>query len=313
MRQVNRWVWGVSGVATMVVLAIPGTRIFTHGNLGTTNHGTNGVAASATATLPSLSGGFVAETCGAFVQVTAQPVHQIQVTEIGNYPPGQGIKPSVSWSLSGKQVILGDQGCNAAFNPVNYSVIVPDGTAVIADSAGGNVTISGTAQTDVDSGSGFVTVRDIAGPLTVDSQGGNVTVDGAVATTVDSGSGFVDATGIRGSLTVDSQGGNVNVTGLTGPLNANTGSGFLEADDLNTAYASVTTGGGNARMVFATPPQTVSLSTDSGFADLNVPGGAYALTASTDSGSESVQIATNPQASRSITVSTGGGNLLVAP
>jgi hypothetical protein len=55
------------------------------------------------------------------------------------------------------------------------------------------------------------------------------------------------------------------------------------------------------------------VSTDGGSAYLTVPGGPYALTAYSDSGPELVRIATDPAASRSITVSTGGGQLQIEP
>jgi hypothetical protein len=56
----------------------------------------------------------------------------------------------------------------------------------------------------------------------------------------------------------------------------------------------------------------VTVSTDGGDAQLAVPGGPYALTANSDGGSQPpAGIATDPQAHRSITVSSGGGALLI--
>ena len=46
---------------------------------------------------------------------------------------------------------------------------------------------------------------------------------------------------------------------------------------------------------------------------LTVPGGPYALTADSGGGPESIGIATDPSARRSITVSSGGGQLQVGP
>jgi hypothetical protein len=43
-----------------------------------------------------------------------------------------------------------------------------------------------------------------------------------------------------------------------------------------------------------------------------VPGGPYALNADSDGGPESVGIATGPSASRSLTVTSSGGSLLVS-
>jgi hypothetical protein len=56
------------------------------------------------------------------------------------------------------------------------------------------------------------------------------------------------------------------------------------------------------------------VSTDGGDAQLVVPGGPYALAADSDGGPQpSVGIATDPQAHRSITISSGGGALLITP
>jgi hypothetical protein len=293
MRQVNRIVWGVSGVATALVLAIPGSKILTRGNLGDPTQMGPGVSASPVATIPGAPG-LVVDSCGANVRITAGPVHQIRVTAQGNYPPGQGITPAVPWSRSGQQVTVGDSGCDGQFSPNVFSVTVPDKTTVTVDSQSGYVDVTGTGTTTVDSG------------------GGNVNVSGTGVTTVDSNSGYVTAADIDGTLTVDSGGGNVNVNGLTGTLDTDTGSGFLNASGLKTAQMDASTDGGNARVVFDSPPRNVILSTDSGDATLDVPGGPYSLSATTDSGSWNVQIPTNPQASQTLTVTTDGGNLEIA-
>jgi hypothetical protein len=292
MRQVNRLLWGASGVVTAVVLAIPGSKLLTRAAV---TENTPGISAAPTATLPAAPAGLTVYGCGANVRVLAAQASQIQVTEQGQYSKGQGIIPSVTWSLAGHQVMLGDQGCASQFTPSGYIVTVPKGTPVTVDSGSGDVQIAGTAM------------------ATVDSEGGNVSINGTPGANVDSGSGFVNATDIDGPLTVDSEGGNVSISELTGTLNTNTGSGDLSARDLDTRDANATTEGGNAGMVFANSPQAVNLITGGGDAVVHVPGGPYALTASTSGGSWSVEIATNPQARKTLTITTNGGNLVVAP
>lgn len=292
MRQVNRLVWGVSGVATALALAVPGARILTRAHV---TENTPGLSATPVATLPAASDGLVVDSCGANVRITAQSVKQIQASEAGSYSPDQGITPSVTWSLSGQQVTIGDPGCGSQFSPSQFTVTVPDGTPVNVESQSGNVNITGTGLT------------------TVDSQGGNVSIEGTHAATVNSGSGFVSATNVDGALTVDSQGGNVQVARLTGELNTDTGSGDLNAMGLDTATMNAVTEGGNVRVVFASAPRNVVLSTGSGDATVDLPGGPYALNATTGSGSWNVRIPTDPQATRIITVTTEGGNLLIAP
>ena len=53
----------------------------------------------------------------------------------------------------------------------------------------------------------------------------------------------------------------------------------------------------------------MTVSTDGGSAQLAVPGGPYALNADSGGGPQSVGIATDPAAHRSITVISGGGSL----
>ena len=58
----------------------------------------------------------------------------------------------------------------------------------------------------------------------------------------------------------------------------------------------------------------MTVSTDGGAVRLAVPGGPYALSADSGGGGpQSVGIATDPAASRSITVSSGGGPLDIEP
>jgi hypothetical protein len=66
-------------------------------------------------------------------------------------------------------------------------------------------------------------------------------------------------------------------------------------------------------MAFSAAPDTVTMSTDGGSAQLAVPGGPYALIAENDGGPQSVGIATDPGAHRSITVISGGGPLVIRP
>ena len=76
---------------------------------------------------------------------------------------------------------------------------------------------------------------------------------------------------------------------------------------------AVVTGGGAAWLTFAAPPDSVSVSTGGGQATVSVPGGPYALTADSGGGPEIIEVATDPDAGRSITVSTAGGPLTVGP
>ena len=186
---------------------------------------------------------------------------------------------------------------------------------------GGGVTVSRAPSAAIDSGGGPVYAAGIGGPLTVTAEGGGVTVSGAGATEIDSGGGPVTATTIRGALGVTAEGGGVQVDGVTGTLSADTGGGPLSATSLTSPSVAVHGEGGGVTLGFTTAPTSVRVDTGGGDASLSVPGGPYAVT--DDGGptgmekgppqSGSVLIATSPGASRSISVTTDGGNLEIGP
>jgi len=115
------------------------------------------------------------------------------------------------------------------------------------------------------------------------------------------------------TVTAASDGGGVIVDGLTGPLHVDTGSGTLVAQGVAAATATVITDGGGARISFVAAPDAVLVNTGSGAATLALPGGPYALTADSGGGPQQVRIPIDPAASRSISVSTGGGPLQIIP
>lgn len=96
-------------------------------------------------------------------------------------------------------------------------------------------------------------------------------------------------------------------------LRADTRGGPLTAQGISAATVDVTTDDGPAQLGFAAAPRTVDVSTGGGLAQIWLPGGPYALAADSGGGPETVQIATDPSAPRSLTVTSAGGPLLVTP
>ena len=178
---------------------------------------------------------------------------------------------------------------------------------------GGALQMDGAAGADVDSGGGLVTAEHIDGALTVNTDGGALQLNGAPGADVDSGGGPVTAEHIDGPLTVNTDGGALQLTATVGPLRADTGGGPLSDEGADAATADVSTGGGPARIAFSAAPDTVLLSTEGGPVTLTVPGGPYALTTDSDGGPQSVGIATDPAARRSMTVTSDGGSLQIEP
>jgi len=271
----GRWVWGLSGLVTAVALAVPGVRLITSAGLAL--HGRPQETMTRTVTVPPPVTSVAVHSYGAPVQVTTGSTRRVLVTETLMYDKNTR-PPAVTRSVSGSHLLLADPACSRSDCTVSFALTVPSGVTVAAASDGGPLIVSGTAGANLDSGGGLVRATRIGGPLTVSTDGGPLLLDG-----------------------------------LSGRLRADTGGGPLHAQDLHAATASAATGGGDAQIAFSTAPDTVTVGTGGGHAMITVPGGPYALAADTGGGLESVRIATNPVAPRSIKVSTSGGPLQIAP
>jgi hypothetical protein len=313
----GRWIWRLSGLITTAALVVLVIALIT--SAGQAENAQPQSTATRTVTVPQPVTSLTVQSYGGPVEVTAGPVGHVRITETFTYDsqadpvtasavpagaqpapgavtasavpagaqpaPGGPLSgslsgaPAVEQSVSDGRLSLADPACETSDCSVTFAVTVPpDVTATVA-TEGGPVTVSGIAGANLDSGGGPVSATKISGPLTVITGGGSLTLDG-----------------------------------LAGPLRADTGSGSLAAQGVASATATVTTGGGDASMVFSAAPDTVTMSTDGGPARLVVPGGPYALNADNDGGGpQSVGIATDPAAHRSITVISGGGPLVIEP
>ncbi len=292
----GRWVWGVSGLVTAVVLTVFGARLIAQaGVAGPVQMQLQGTV-TRTVIVPQPITSLTVESYGAPVRVTAAHVTHVQVSETLGYDPAAGGPPAVDESVNHGHLSVGSPACSDWKDCISFAVIVPPDVTVTVASEDGPVMVSGTA-------------------------GANL----------DSGGGDMDVYGIHGPLTVTTDGGPLQLADVTGPVQADTGGGSLLAQVITSATATVTTdggplqltgsigtlrgytGGGQAGISLSAAPEEVTLDTDGGPAALAVPGGPYAVTADSDGGPQSVGIAANPSAARSITVSSGGGPLQIEP
>lgn len=206
--------------------------------------------------------------------------------------------------------VSGTASVESGGGPVTASAI---GGKLTVHADGGEITAAGAPAALLDSGGGPVYASAISGPLTVSAEGGGVAVSQSAATVIDSGGGPVTATTINGPLRVTAEGGGVQANNVIGALSVDTGSGPITATGLSASSATVNAEGGSVTLGFLTPPTSVSVDSGGGDASLSVPGGPYALSVDSGGSTESVSIPNNPGAARSITVSTQGGNLEIAP
>jgi hypothetical protein len=277
----GRWAWGLCGLATAAALVVPGTRLIVSAGVRQAPARTFTRPAprqltprilTRKVTVPQpVTSLNVRGYAPGLIQVTTAPVTHVQVTEMIIWSTSP---PEVMKSVSGGRLSLADPACANDSCSVSFVVKVPPGVTVTA--VGGPLFISGTSGANLDSEGGPVNVTNIHGPLTVSTHGGPL-----------------------------------QINGLSGPLGADTGGGQVVAGRVSAATAVVNTGGGPVQIAFSATPTSVTVSTSGGLAELSVPGGPYALTTNSDGAAQTIGIATSSVAHHSITITTGGGPLII--
>lgn len=140
----------------------------------------------------------------------------------------------------------------------------------------------------------------------------DVTVPAGVAVRVATSSGDVTVDRVLGSLTLGTSSGDIEVHGGRGALLAHTGSGSIEVTGSRAATVRTQTGSGDVALDFGQPPERVDAHTGSGDVRVLVPGhDRYRVDGHTGSGDRSVSVVQDPDADRSITATTGSGDVKV--
>jgi len=343
----GRWIWTVSGLATVGLLACPVVVLISNaGNGGQGEFVTATPTLTRTVTVSQPVTSLSVESYGAPIQVTARPVHHITVTETISYG-GPGQAPAVTSAVADRRLTLDAPSCADTGCSVGFTVTVPPGVTVTAESDNGGIALTGVAGANLDSGggpvqashihgslsvtseNGGITVSDVSapsgtnldsgggpvqasnidGPLTVSSENGGITVSDVTAPGVnlDSGGGPVQVGRVNGPLTVTSENGGVTVNDLTGDLDADTGGGSF-AGILAAGRASVQTEDGSAALTFSTAPAYVFVDTGGGPAQLTFDQPPTAVMLSTEDGSATVSVPGGPYA---VTAATEGGSQTV--
>jgi len=118
------------------------------------------------------------------VSITAGDVDRTQVKQKFSY---RFDSPGNAFEVDDGVLKLKDCGWWCS---VDYEVVVPAGTEVSGELDSGNLLLAGVASADVKADSGNITLRDIAGDLTLDIDSGNVEgtgLGGDLTANVDSG------------------------------------------------------------------------------------------------------------------------------
>lgn len=308
----GRWLWGVIGVVTALVLAIPVTWLIVSAGVPSPGNEVASAVPTRTIAITQPVTSVNVQSYGSPIQVETGQGPGVTVTEAVSFPQGD-TPPHVTAAVSGGRLTLDAPACADSGCSVGFLVRVPARVAVTAVSSGGDIIVGGATGASLDSGGGAVRATGVSGSLVINTESGPVTVTGTAGANIDSAGGPVRAAGVDGTLTVSTGGGPLTVTGLSGALHADTSGGPAFAQGVAAQTVTASTEGGDARLGFVTAPDSVQVITAGGAADLSVPGGPYALATDSGGGPQAVGIATSPAASRSINVSTGGGPLIVEP
>jgi Putative adhesin len=343
----GRWIWTVSGLATVGLLAWPIVVLITNsgnGGQGEFVYPRPIMTRTVTVTQPVTS--LSVESYGGPIQITAGSVHHVTVTEAISYAvPGQA--PTVTAAVSDRKLTLGAPDCASSGCSIGFTVTVPTGVAVTAESDGGGIAVAGAAGATLDSGGGPVRVGHVDGPLSVSSEEGGITVSGVTAPSgtnldsgggpvqanhidgpltissedggitlsditapgmnLDSGGGPIRAARVNGPLTLESEDGSVTVNGLTGDLDADTGGGPLTGT-VSSGRASVLTEDGSVALTFASAAAYVFVDTGGGPVQLTFDQPPTAVMVSTEDGSATLSVPAGPY---SVTANSGGGSQTV--
>ncbi|HEX2118025.1 MAG TPA: DUF4097 family beta strand repeat-containing protein [Acidimicrobiales bacterium] len=138
-------------------------------------------------------------------------------------------------------------------------------------------------------------------------------VPAAVPVRIRTDRGSVEITDMAGMVEVETGAGDVDLTRTRGPVRATTSAGDIDGVDLVAAFLDARTDAGHVRLSLAEPSARVDLRTDAGNIDLALPpaGGGYRVTTETGAGEVDVSVENLPGANRSVTATTGGGNIRI--
>lgn len=134
---------------------------------------------------------------------------------------------------------------------ISYEITVPADTEVIADTGSGSITITDiAAPVSADTGSGSVKLENIGGPAKADTGSGSVKANGVAGSfEADTGSGSVYLMQTApGDVEIDTGSGSAELKGVVGALHVDTGSGRVVVDGRQEGPWDIDTGSGSVRI-----------------------------------------------------------------
>ena len=188
---------------------------------------------------------------------------------------------------SGNTIVVGERDRIRGWDgiSISYEITVPATTRVKANSGSGDLTIGEIAgPVSVSTGSGDIRVSRIADAVQARSGSGGIEVDGARSIVANTGSGNVRASAVRGDVEARSGSGDISVAQeAAGQVNIGTGSGDVTLTGARGAVRAHTSSGDVT--IEGVPAAEWEISASSGDVRLRLPAAAaFDLNAHTGSG-----------------------------
>jgi putative adhesin len=192
------------------------------------------------------------------------------------------IRPKLTWHRSGSTIAL------------HARCQVPTGVCSF-DYA---VTVPAQGRSVVSNGSGNLTARGLAGPVTLSTN-----------------SGDIKATAISGRSTISDHSGDITVTSLSAARALiRNDSGNITGSGVSSQQLTAQDQSGDITVVFTKVPDLVKISNSSGNITLVFPPGpaAYRVSASTSSGRTSINVPQSPTSPHVVSVTDQSGDITIA-
>jgi hypothetical protein len=141
----------------------------------------------------------------------------------------------------------------------------------------------------------------------------NLEVPVAVSIDAENGAGSIDASGLSGSLRLHAGAGSIDLDDASGDLDLKAGAGSIDATRVRSARVVAESGAGSVNVVFVAPPTRVKAQAGAGSVDIEVPRdeATYNVVSLGRGKGDGVDIATNPDSSRSIDADAGAGTVSI--
>jgi Putative adhesin len=146
------------------------------------------------------------------------------------------------------------------------------------------------------------------------TEGGDVNIPSfSQDVTLATGGGDLTAGTVSGRLNLNTAGGDMSVTEFTGPsANLNSGGGDVTIRGLATSgTATVDSGGGDVSVTCTKAPTNLEITSRGGDVSIVLPPGPYAFNSNADGGDLN-EPSSAPQATDTITVQSGGGDINIS-